>query len=105
MRDPGIADPAYYLLQRFCARDPYRPYSWSHRCLAALAVSGCLRTALSLKGFTSEKRAAAPAAGNLAGEPRVVLYESPIGVRLLRNSSRILGQNVPWWWRELTKRF
>jgi len=107
---PGIADPAYYLLQALLPQGiPIVPIPGPTAALAALAVSGLPTERFVFEGFlpvkSGRRRQRLEA---LATEPRTtVLYESPHRlVRLLQELVTHLGPErrlvVA---RELTKRF
>jgi len=107
---PGIADPAYYLLQALLPHAiPIVPIPGPTAALAALAVSGLPMDRFVFEGFlpvkSGRRRQRLEA---LAGETRtIVLYESPHRLlRLLQElvthlgaERRLVGA------RELTKRF
>ena len=107
---PGIADPAYYLLQALLPHAiPIVPIPGPTAALAALAVSGLPTERFVFEGFLPVKSGRRrQRLETLAGEPRtIVLYESPHRLlRLLQELVTHLGPErrlvVA---RELTKRF
>jgi 16S rRNA (cytidine1402-2'-O)-methyltransferase len=107
---PGIADPAYYLLQALLPHAiPIVPIPGPTAALAALAVSGLPMDRFAFEGFLPVKSGRRQQRLEaLAGETRtIVLYESPHRLlRLLQELVTHLGAErrlvVA---RELTKRF
>lgn len=107
---PGIADPAYYLLQALLPHAiPIVPIPGPTAALAALAVSGLPMDRFVFEGFLPVKSGRRrQRLESLAGETRtIVLYESPHRLlRLLQELVTHLGAErrlvVA---RELTKRF
>lgn len=107
---PGIADPAYYLLQLSLAHDlPVIPIPGPTAAIAALSVAGLPTDRFVFEGFLPVKSGRRrQRLEGLGDEPRtIVLYESPHRLlKLLQEIATYLGpERRVVIGRELTKRF